>query len=552
NAGGQDLDWQADWTEPWLLVNPSSGTAPSVVALAANITGLSAGTYNETIEISAAAATNSPQYVEVTLNLTIPPPTISLSPDSFYFQVLQDSANPDPQVMMIENTGLGTLNWTAVENAGWLALSAYAGTAPSSVTLTVDNTALGPGVYTTSVVISDPTASNNPQTAKVVFEVFSAFPVIDPIPDSIYAVGSETVDPYDRTLYVSNNGGGVMNWTLSESASWLTLSVDTGSTVQGAPTPVTVSFDGSSVFFGQHFADITITSTNATNSPVMVPVTFWKAENPQTMTVSPHALNFSSVECGVYPGVPSQSFTITKSNSTNLNWKATHNADWLSLTPTAGPGNSVVTVTVDDSGFQPGTYLDTITVSSEVTLGPPEKIAVTLTIVPSPPSADLKLSRDSLVFVFRWTLVGTAKQVVTVYADGGGCLDWSVATDAPWLVAVPGSGTTLSADTLRADAVGQPLGRQTAEAVFTSAAAPNSPVTLPVVLWVYTLGDANGDGIVNITDVVYIVDYIFSGGPAPVPLAFVGDADCNHRTDIADVVRLVDWIFGGGPAPCAY
>jgi hypothetical protein len=553
NAGGQDLEWNATWDQSWLLVNPTMGTAPSVVVLAADIGVLPADTYTDSIEISAAGATNSPQYVEVTLNLTVPPPTISLSPDSFYFQVLQDSANPDPQVMQIENIGQGTLNWTAVEAASWLTLDSYAGTAPSSVTLDVDNTGLGPNVYTTQIEISDPTADNSPQYAVVVFEVFSAFPVVNPEPDSIYAVGSASVDPYDRVLYIHNDGGGVMDWEVSEAEDWMSLSIDTGSAVQGDPSEVIVSFDGSPVFFGQHFADITVTSNNATNSPVVVPVTYWKAENPQTMTVSPSALSFQGVECGTYPGIAPQNFIITKSNSDpNLNWTASYMASWLEVSPTSGPGNAVVEVSIDDAGLAPGVYEDTIVVSSEVTLNQAKKVVVTLTIDPSPPAPDLGLSVDSAAFIFRWTLVGTAYQNIVVYAEGGGCLDWQAAANVPWVTPIPASGTTVETMTLQADAVGLSLGKHEGEVIFTSATAPNSPVNLPVTLWVYTLGDANGDGIVNITDVVYIIDYIFNGGPAPIPLPFVGDADCNHRTDISDAVYLIAWIFSGGPPPCAY
>jgi len=62
-------------------------------------------------------------------------------------------------------------------------------------------------------------------------------------------------------------------------------------------------------------------------------------------------------------------------------------------------------------------------------------------------------------------------------------------------------------------------------------------------------GDADGSGDVDIDDVVYLVAYIFSGGPAPVPLES-GDANCSGGVDIDDVVYLVAYIFSGGPPPC--
>ena len=65
----------------------------------------------------------------------------------------------------------------------------------------------------------------------------------------------------------------------------------------------------------------------------------------------------------------------------------------------------------------------------------------------------------------------------------------------------------------------------------------------------YIPGDADGSGTVDIDDVVYLVNYIFSSGPPPYPLE-AGDADCSGTVDIDDVVYLISYIFSGGPAPC--
>jgi murein tripeptide amidase MpaA len=62
-------------------------------------------------------------------------------------------------------------------------------------------------------------------------------------------------------------------------------------------------------------------------------------------------------------------------------------------------------------------------------------------------------------------------------------------------------------------------------------------------------GDANGAEEVDIDDVVYIIGYIFSEGPAPSPL-WTGDADCTGEIDIDDVVYIINYIFTGGTAPC--
>ncbi len=66
----------------------------------------------------------------------------------------------------------------------------------------------------------------------------------------------------------------------------------------------------------------------------------------------------------------------------------------------------------------------------------------------------------------------------------------------------------------------------------------------------FTCGDANGSGRIDITDAVWMVNYIFGGGPAPLDTA-AGDFNCSDRTDITDVVYFVNYVFAGGAPPCA-
>jgi hypothetical protein len=62
-------------------------------------------------------------------------------------------------------------------------------------------------------------------------------------------------------------------------------------------------------------------------------------------------------------------------------------------------------------------------------------------------------------------------------------------------------------------------------------------------------GDVDGNGIVNVSDAVYLISYIFGGGPPPDPL-LTGDVDCNGIVNISDAVYMITYIFGGGPEPC--
>jgi hypothetical protein len=65
-------------------------------------------------------------------------------------------------------------------------------------------------------------------------------------------------------------------------------------------------------------------------------------------------------------------------------------------------------------------------------------------------------------------------------------------------------------------------------------------------------GDANKDGSVDISDAVFLIAHIFSGGAAPKVCGYNkgrGDANADGSVDISDVVYLIARIFSGGNPP---
>ncbi len=62
-------------------------------------------------------------------------------------------------------------------------------------------------------------------------------------------------------------------------------------------------------------------------------------------------------------------------------------------------------------------------------------------------------------------------------------------------------------------------------------------------------GDVNGDYKVTVSDAVYLVNYLFKGGPAPKPF-LTGDPNCDTLVTVSDVVYLINYLFKGGPPPC--
>jgi hypothetical protein len=64
-------------------------------------------------------------------------------------------------------------------------------------------------------------------------------------------------------------------------------------------------------------------------------------------------------------------------------------------------------------------------------------------------------------------------------------------------------------------------------------------------------GDTNGDEIVDIGDVVYLVSYLYKSGPPPQcePVSECGDVNLDDIVDIGDVLYLVNYLYRGGPSP---
>ncbi len=61
-------------------------------------------------------------------------------------------------------------------------------------------------------------------------------------------------------------------------------------------------------------------------------------------------------------------------------------------------------------------------------------------------------------------------------------------------------------------------------------------------------GDCNGDGNVSVSDVTYLINYLYKGGNPPTPI-WKADVNCDHSVDGGDVTYLINRLFKGGHAP---
>jgi hypothetical protein len=63
-------------------------------------------------------------------------------------------------------------------------------------------------------------------------------------------------------------------------------------------------------------------------------------------------------------------------------------------------------------------------------------------------------------------------------------------------------------------------------------------------------GDVTGDGVINLGDLVFVINYLYKNGPAPNPMTR-SDVNCDGKTDLGDLVYLINYLYKNGPAPCS-
>jgi hypothetical protein len=66
--------------------------------------------------------------------------------------------------------------------------------------------------------------------------------------------------------------------------------------------------------------------------------------------------------------------------------------------------------------------------------------------------------------------------------------------------------------------------------------------------WYSTPGDANGDSVINVGDITFMINYLFKRGPKScIPEA--ADANASCLPEVGDITTLINYLFKHGAAP---
>ncbi len=383
NTGPGVLTWTASSNSAWLTLNnttSASGTNLGSVSVRVNPAGLSVGTHTGLITIVGTGSANSPQTVNVSFDVTAAPtPTIGLSATTLSFSAVQGGSNPANKTISVSNSGSGTLNWTATENANWLSLSPASGTGSGTISVAVNTAGLSVGTISTPITIAASGATNTPQTVAVSLTITAAPvpPAIGLSPTSLsFTAQQGSGNPTAQSVTISITGG--TTWSISHDATWLGHTPNTGT---GTGT-MTISVATGTLTAGTYNGQVTLWPTGATQ--VTLPVTFTVTAAP-AITLAPSNLSYAATQGAANPA--NQNVSLTNSGGI-LNWAVSDDASWLTVSPTSGSGSRTLTTSANTAGLSAGTYNATVTVSAA---GASSKtVAITLTVnAPATSSATL-------------------------------------------------------------------------------------------------------------------------------------------------------------------
>jgi len=150
---------------------------------------------------------------------------------------------------------------------------------------------------------------------------------------------------------------------------------------------------------------------------------------PAVLEISTTTLDFGVAEV-------SRSFEIANRGGDTINWFIVENIPWATVNPSRGQtisNPSTVTITVDRNGFNPGSYAQTLTVSSDNSGAKEINLTMTingalLQIIPSELSFGTNSNEESL-------------QLTRI---GQGTLNYEIQADKSWATVEPSSGTVMN------------------------------------------------------------------------------------------------------------
>ena len=584
NCGDGLLEWTVSYDQNWVWVAPDSGLGSDSVAV-----GIKWGYLPDffpppppgdtimmeaTLSVTALGVIDSPQYVTVLLFLYCEPGQKYLAVQPLRLDLTVAVGDTLSRDFFVFETHGDSIEFWHSNNSSWLSLPLYFAPlyTPQNCFFYVSTEGLAPGMYYDTVFLWSTEAANSPVKFPVTLTVHSPIPVVRTRPErfDFFLFSGDTLR--NQALLVYEESGATLPYHFETvfGSEWLQITPPDTPFIWPYVTPSSMLLDIPTGDLTPGVYADTIVIYNPMDDTlwyedVRVPVTLTIAGEPGPYVVEtrPTEFHFMLTE----DEVTVDSLLVYEIHDHHVGFLYGNGSSWLTLNPFGMPPYATptsLTMIVHSDSLPPGIYVDTIFIFSA--FGPPfAEVAVPVTLtVPhylpvvkaSPTRFDFSLSPgDSLL-----------RQGMLVYEENGDAIPYFVETmqgsewlriQYPLILSIP-----VTPDSIYFNIYSDSL----PPGVYADTIVIYNPtddtlwydeVKVPVVLFVdsssyFVCGDIDNDGQgPDISDLVYLVHFMFGFGPPP-PVLWVADVNgTGGPIDIADLVYLIDYMFRrGDPLTC--
>ncbi|MBN1274094.1 MAG: exo-alpha-sialidase [Candidatus Aminicenantes bacterium] len=389
NSGAKTLNFSLSTNRGWLTVSPMSGSSTGDwknITVTASATSTTSGNESGEITITSSNAANSPQKVDVTMQVGTATPTILLDKTALYFTHTQGDSNPASQEFKIKNFGNGSMSYSISSDALWCTPSPRNGSSSGewdSIGVSVDAASLAVGSHDAYLTIKSDDADNSPQKVKVNVSVSKgAQSAIQLDKTSLDFTQKKGIDLQPQKFKIRNSGERTLYYTFTKNRDWITLNPMQGSS-NGEWDEITVSINSGSLTGGTYTGTITITASNCANSPQTIRVTFTKQK--PTIQLNKNQLSFFGYANGDDPN--EQYFDISNSGFGTLQYTLEPNKSWALVSPRSGTSTGewdIISVSINISELWLGNHESKIKVSAPDADRSPQYVTVKVTVEKPP------------------------------------------------------------------------------------------------------------------------------------------------------------------------
>ncbi len=433
--------WSTTWSTThkasWVVLTSGTGMGNGTLAWSRSTTGLAAGTYVDTLTVSASEAVNSPVVVFDTLHVTAAPVpvTIAVSPAARSVTIQAGTTAPNTSVAVtLSGDNAATTAWSTTHKASWVSLTTSSGTGSGTLAWSRNASALSVGTYVDTLTVSSAGAVNSP------IEVFDTVHVTAaPVPVTIAvspAARSTTIQVGSSApntsvaVTLSGTNAGTTTWSTTHKAAWVSITTGTGT---GSGT-LAWTREAASLSIGTYVDTLTVSASGAVNSPVLVFDTLHVTSIPVPITIAVTPISHGAA---VVQGNPaptgSASVSLAGTNAIAVPWTATHHAAWLSLMAASGTGSGNVTWQRSTAGLPVGVHVDTIEVTAVGAVGSPASVVDTLQILAAPLPLTVGFTPGTRSATVMQGMSAADQAAVTFAGDGADAASWTATSTATWL-----------------------------------------------------------------------------------------------------------------------